>query len=80
MNMFPLPNYMVVIASIGHAILFSLAVSGGARIVSWFLGAPISNDTANTIFGITALITMPPAGYFKIARFVMPAPKEQPSA
>jgi len=78
--MFPMPNYMVVIASIGHAILFSLAVSGGARIVSWLLGTPISNEMANSIFGFTALLTMPPAGYFKIARFVMPAPNEQASA
>lgn len=77
--MFPMPNYLVVICSMGHAILFSLALSGAVRIISGLLGMPISNDTANSIFGITALVTMPPAGYFKIARFVIPPVKQQPA-
>ncbi len=71
--MFPLSKRMLIVTSIGHAVLLSLALSGAAKIISGLLGTPISPDTGNTVFLVSVLITAPPFAYFKIARLMLPA-------
>lgn len=70
--MFPLPKYLVVIASMGHAVILSLAVSGIVKIVSGLMAMPVSQETAGNVFLISCLITVPPAGYFQVARLMLP--------
>ena len=77
--MFPLSNRMVLLTSIGHAFIFSLAVSGAVQLVASLLGSPLSPEAANRIFFYSCVVTAPPAAYFKIARLMLPASIQQAS-
>jgi len=70
--MFQRCNFWIIVASIGHAMLFGLALSGAARMISAACGQPISSQTANNIFFVTSLVLAPPAAYFKVAALVWP--------
>ena len=66
--MIQLSKRMQIVSSIGHAVLFSLALVGGVRIVGGLLGQPISSPMAGNIFAISCLLTAPFAAYFNIAQ------------
>ena len=67
------------VSSVGHAFLFSLALSGLVRIVASLLGSPLPSGTAGSVFLVSCLITAPLAAYFNIAARMLNAEPETKS-
>jgi hypothetical protein len=61
-------SWVVVLSSAGYGLIFSMALVGGVRIAGAITGAPLSDATAHTIFGIGALVLVPVLTYFRFAR------------
>jgi hypothetical protein len=69
-----LPNWVVLLSSAGYGLIFSMALVGGARIAGALTGTPLSDTTANSLFGLGALVLVPVLTYFRFASlFVRPA-------
>lgn len=47
----------MMLAAIGQGVLFSLALTGGVRIVFWLLGRTLSEHAAGNLFVISSLLT-----------------------
>jgi len=66
-------SWLVLLSSAGYGVIFSMALVGGVRIVGALNGTPLSDATAHTIFGISALVLVPVLTYFRFASlFVWP--------
>jgi hypothetical protein len=67
-------SWLVLLSSAGYGVIFSMALVGGVRIAGALSGTPLSDTTANTIFGIGALVLVPVLTYFRFASlFVWPS-------
>jgi hypothetical protein len=67
-------SWLVLLSSAGYGVIFSMALVGGARIAGALSGTPLSDTTANTLFGIGALVLVPVLTYFRFASlFVWPS-------
>lgn len=60
-------SWLVLLSSAGYGVIFSMALVGGARIVGALCGTSLSDTTAHSIFGISALVLVPVLTYFRFA-------------
>ena len=65
-------NHTILLSSAGYGVLFSLALSGAARIVSGLMGSPLSADNGNLVFLIGCLVLVPITTYFRFAQMFFP--------
>ena len=67
-------SWVVALSSAGHGLLFSIALVGAVRIAGSLTGTPLSDATANSILGVSALVLVPTLTYFRFASLFVRAP------
>jgi hypothetical protein len=67
-------SWVVAVSSAGYGLILSICLVGAVRIVGEFMGTSVSSATANSIFGISALILVPTMAYFRFASIFVRAP------
>lgn len=55
--MIPKSKSWMMVSAVGHGVLFSLALTGGVRIVFWMIGENLSERAAGNLFLISSLLT-----------------------
>ena len=70
-------NQLILLSSAGYGVLFSLAISGAARIIGGLAGSPLEPATANSIFGMSCLLLVPVTTYFRFAKIFFPETSSQ---
>lgn len=61
----------LLVASIGQAVLFSLALAGVVELTATALGMPISTSSTGRIFLLSSLLTAPLAAYYNTAGLIV---------
>ena len=70
-------KWIVPLSSAGYGVLLSLAICGVAHLASMLARSPISDQTANSLFGISCLVLVPITTYFRVASlFIRPVVTE----
>lgn len=60
-------SWVVAVSSAGYGLILSMCLVGAVRIIGGLTGSPPSDATANSIFGVSALLLVPTFTYFRVA-------------
>jgi hypothetical protein len=78
--MFLKSKILIMVAAIGYGVLFSLALTGGVRMVCWLLGTELPTKAAGNVFLTSSLLAGAVSAYASGHYARLSAPAALPSS